>query len=207
MQNPEYIPYSRNKRKRFLLFFIGAIIVFGVGLLIYQIPRVNRVVNYRWDIAKTYIYKLINPVSNLPTPAVKNHQDKPDPVVAVESPPAQTQEPTVTPMYTPTPTLVPTPIPAQMQLSPPAYDELRDKQDWNNCGPATLALYLRYYGWDGDQFDISKVIKPTRDDRNVNVEELIYYVRTETGWLNTEFTIPISIPLTRTLLSGVKGTM
>jgi tetratricopeptide (TPR) repeat protein len=84
---------------------------------------------------------------------------------------------------------VPTPIPAQVQLNPPAYDEKRDKQDWNNCGPATLALHLRYYGWQGNQFDISDVIKPTRDDRNVNVEELVYFVRTKSGWLNAEYRV------------------
>jgi hypothetical protein len=46
----------------------------------------------------------------------------------------------------------------------------------NNCGPASLALYLRYYGWQGDQFTISELLKPRREDRNVNVEELVYYV-------------------------------
>jgi tetratricopeptide (TPR) repeat protein len=202
MQHPEYIPYSGKKRKRLLLPLIAAILMLVVGLIVYKIPRVNRVVNYRLDIAKTYIYKLIHPVSNLPTPAVKNHSDKPDPVVEVESSPTQTQEPTVTPMYTSTPTLVPTPIPAQIQLSPPAYDEIRDKQDWNNCGPATLALYLRYYGWDGDQFDISKVIKPTRDDRNVNVEELVYYVRTETGWLYAEFRVGGNLDILKRLIAA-----
>lgn len=189
MQQPNYIPYSGKNSKRLMLLLIIAAVLVVLGLLIYRIPRVNRVVNYRMDIAKTYIRKLIHPVSNLPTPAVKNHSEIPDPAVVIESSPTQTQEPSATPIYTPTATLVPTPIPAQMHLSPPGYDEVRDKQDWNNCGPATLALYLRYFGWDGDQFDISNVIKPTRDDRNVNVEELVYYVRTETGWLNAEFRV------------------
>jgi hypothetical protein len=204
MQHPEYIPYSRKKSKRlyvFLAVFIGMVFI---GLLIYQIPRVNRLVNYRLDIAMTYIRKLINPVSSLPTPAVKNDLEIPDPAVSTESSPTIAPEPTITPMFTPTATLVPTPIPAQIQLTPPAYDEVRDKQDWNNCGPATLALYLRFFGWDGDQFDISSVIKPTRDDRNVNVEELVYYVRTETGWLNAEFRVGGDIDtLKRVIAAGI----
>jgi tetratricopeptide (TPR) repeat protein len=59
----------------------------------------------------------------------------------------------------------------------------------NNCGPTSLAMYLRYYGWDGDQFTISDLIKPERTDRNVNVDELAYYVRNYAGWLNVEFRV------------------
>ena len=189
MQQPDYIPYSRKKRKILLLFLVISVTLVVFGFFAYQIPRVNRFINYRLDIAKTYVRKMIHPVSNLPTPAVKNEAEISDPAVIIESSPTSTPEPTITPMFTPTATLVPTPIPAQMQLTPPGYDEIRDKQDMNNCGPATLALYLRFFGWEGDQYDISSVIKPTRDDRNVNVEELIYYVRTKTGWLNTEFRV------------------
>jgi len=204
MQQPDYVPYSGNNRKRLILSLIIVTVLVILGFLIYQIPRVNRVVNYRLDIAKTYLRKLIHPVSNLPTPAVKNHSEIPDPAVTIESSPTLTPEPMATPIHTPTATLVPAPIPAQMQLSPPGYDEVRDKQDWNNCGPATLALYLRYFGWDGDQFDISKVIKPTRDDRNVNVEELVYYVRTETGWLNAEFRVGGDlVTLKRLIAAGI----
>ncbi|TET84328.1 MAG: tetratricopeptide repeat protein, partial [Anaerolineales bacterium] len=64
-----------------------------------------------------------------------------------------------------------------------------EKQDWNNCGPVTLALGLRFYGWSGDQGDISDLLKPDRGDRNVNVEELIYYVRTRAGWLGADYRV------------------
>ena len=189
MQQPDYIPYMRKKRKGFLIFLVILIALMILGLFIYQIPRVNRAVNYRFDFAVTYVRNLLNPVGNLPTPAVKNEVEMPDPAVITESSLTLTPEPSVTPEFTPTATLVPTPIPASLQLNPPAYDEIKDKQDLNNCGPATLALYLRYFGWAGNQFDISKVIKPTRDDRNVNVEELVYYVHNNAGWLKAEFRV------------------
>jgi tetratricopeptide (TPR) repeat protein len=64
-----------------------------------------------------------------------------------------------------------------------------EKQDANNCGPASLALYLRHYGWEGDQFTISEEIKPFREDRNVNIEELAYYARNRAGWLNFEYRV------------------
>jgi tetratricopeptide (TPR) repeat protein len=87
------------------------------------------------------------------------------------------------PTGTPAPT--PLPLPAAVSLPAPAWE----KQDWNNCGPATLALAMRYFGWDGDQFDISDLLKPDRGDKNVNVEELAYYVRTRAGWLNAEYRV------------------
>lgn len=188
MQNPEYVPYrpkSRHWGLILLILFAAAVLL---AVLLMQIPRVNRAVSWRADIALTYVRMLLNPVDQLPPPSVSI---QPSVEVVTPTPAAPTAEllPTATPRVSPTPTLVPTPIPAQVQLNPPAYDERRDKQDWNNCGPATLALHLRYFGWQGNQFDISDVIKPTRDDRNVNVEELVYYVRTKSGWLNAEYRV------------------
>jgi len=191
MQTPDYLPYS-GRNKPFLRILI--LIVIGISiaaLLIYQIPRVKRLADYRLNMALTYMEKVFNPVSDLPTPVVSNAPDMPLPAVSVilEAEPDATAQPSPTPEFTPTPTLVPTPIPDRLQLAPPAYDAVRDKQDLNNCGPATLALHLRYFGWKGDQYDISKVIKISDDDRNVNVEELVYYVRNKTGWLNVEYRV------------------
>ncbi len=188
MQYPDYVPY-RPKVRRWglilLLLFTAAVLS---GALLLQIPRVNRAVTWRADIAMTYVRMVLHPVHRLPPPAVSV---LPGVEVVTSTPSAPTVEPTLTPtpLVSPTPTPVPTPIPAKVQLNPPAFDENRDIQDWNNCGPATLALYLRYFGWEGDQYDISTVIKPTKDDRNVNVEELVYYVRTHSGWLDAEYRV------------------
>ncbi|MBM3136701.1 MAG: hypothetical protein FJZ98_00765 [Chloroflexi bacterium] len=188
MQHPEYVPYRLKTRRWGLILLTLFTASLLLALLLMQIPRVNRAVSWRADIALTYVRMLLNPVNQLPPPSVSV---QPSVEVITPTPSAPTAEPipTATPQVSPTPTLVPTPIPAQVQLNPPAYDEKRDKQDWNNCGPATLALHLRYYGWQGNQFDISDVIKPTRDDRNVNVEELVFYVRTKSGWLNAEYRV------------------
>ncbi|OGO08322.1 MAG: hypothetical protein A2Z66_10310 [Chloroflexi bacterium RBG_13_66_10] len=89
-------------------------------------------------------------------------------------------------------------MPSAVALAAPEWD----KQDWNNCGPATLALGLRFYGWTGDQFDISDLLKPDRGDKNVNVEELVYYVRTRAGWLSAEFRVGGDLPLLRRLIAA-----
>ena len=201
MQNPDYLPYRRGKRRLGLKLFSAFMVLALIGLALFQIPRINRALTWRMDIALTYARMLINPVSKLPTPAV-NVQPGVALITPTPLPPTATPVPEPTPLYTPTPTLAPTPIPGRVQLTPPAYDEAKDKQDWNNCGPATLALYLRYYGWEGDQFDISDVIKPTRDDRNVNVDELVYYVRTRSGWLNAEFRVGGDLDILKKILAA-----
>ncbi len=72
-------------------------------------------------------------------------------------------------------------LPAKRVLTPPEFIKERDLQGWNNCGPATLALALRMYGWKGDQGTIAAVIKPKDLDKNVNIEELAEYARAKAG--------------------------
>jgi len=72
----------------------------------------------------------------------------------------------------------------------------------NNCGPASLTMYLRYYGWDGTQDEIANLLKPFPEDRNVNVEELAYFVRTHAGWLNIEYRVGGDIELLKELLAN-----
>jgi tetratricopeptide (TPR) repeat protein len=83
-------------------------------------------------------------------------------------------------------------------LPAPAWE----KQDWNNCGPAALAMYLRFYGWEGDQYTISDLLKPVREDRNVNVEELAYYARTRAGWLQTQYRVGGDLQLLKTFIAA-----
>jgi len=196
MSYPEYIPYKK-KRKPGLFILLLICFLFVAAFGIYQIPWVNRVVSWRIDLALTYIHRLLNPVSELPAPMVNRSTE---PAVPSSTPVPSTSTPT--PLISPTPTATPTPIPATTILTAPAYDEAKDTQDWNNCGPATLVLYLRYYGWEGDQYDISKIIKPTRDDRNVNVEELVYYVRNYSGWLKAEFRVGGNVERIKDLLAA-----
>ena len=159
-----------------------------LAVLLYQLPPIQTRLGWRVDFALAYIRGVVNPVGEVPTAL-------PPPEVVVISRAEAT--PTAAPVTveipiaeppagaTPTPTPVPTPIPEAASLSAPLWE----KQDANNCGPATMALYLRYYGWEGDQFDISDLLKPQRADRNVNVEELVHYARNRAGWLNTEFRV------------------
>ncbi len=169
-----------------------------IVILLSQYPPINqRLIWYR-EVTLAYVRGVIYPAGPVPTPL-------PQPTVAQAGTPAvapsKTPIPTsaqLPPEATPTSMPSPTPLPGSVMLASPAWE----KQDINNCGPAALAMYLRYFGWEGDQFDISNLVKPVREDRNVNVEELIYYVRTQAGWLNAEYRVGGDIQLLKRILAA-----
>jgi tetratricopeptide (TPR) repeat protein len=53
----------------------------------------------------------------------------------------------------------------------------QEYQGWNNCGPATLAMNLSFYGWTGNQYDAAKFLKPDQEDKNVSPNQLVAYAR------------------------------
>jgi len=76
-------------------------------------------------------------------------------------------------------------VPRSQQLA----DFEHEYQQPNNCGPATLAIAMRYWGWQGTQNTIAAVLKPQLRDKNVRWDELVYYVLTHAGWLDALFRV------------------
>jgi hypothetical protein len=64
----------------------------------------------------------------------------------------------MTPEPTATATLLPTPIPVKVVLG----GIVHEYQQFNNCGPANLAMALSYWGWQGDQRD-TRAFAPNRE--------------------------------------------
>jgi tetratricopeptide (TPR) repeat protein len=191
---------SKNQGKHILIY--GIMIIVGLALvsvILYQIPAINTRINWRVDLAMTYLRGVIFPVKPFPTPAesivlptqAATYTPTSLPTIATDQPTA-TLAPTATPLPSPTP------IPAAVQLPAPLWE----LQGPNDCGPATLALYLRYYGWQGNQDNITQVVKPIPEDRNVNPEELVYFVRTHAGWLNAEFRVGGDVELLKKLIAA-----
>jgi tetratricopeptide (TPR) repeat protein len=186
------------------LLLIGAIGVFSFGLATFINPEFRDLWIWRWERATTYLRGVVTPIQEMPTAQPKAESMAPTaPVTAL--PPTMTLEiakntpiPTQIAASTPLPTPTLPPLPAKMELSPPDWE----KQEINNCGPDTLAFYLKYYGWKGKQTDISDVIKPIPQDRNVNVEELNYYVRSKAGWLQTIYRVNGTIDYLRSLIAN-----
>ncbi|MFP3853657.1 MAG: C39 family peptidase [Anaerolineales bacterium] len=164
----------------FSWFATGGLLALLLLIGLYQLPPVKYRLEWRFDRAEGVIRGWLRPGETLPTPHGAAEIAS-VPTVAPRTATPTPDQPAEGASATPAPS--PTPLPDQVQLPAPEWE----KQDWNNCGPATLALGLRFFGWEGDQFDISDLLKPDRGDKNVNIEELVYYVRTRTGWLSTDY--------------------
>ena len=175
--------------KRNILISIASLLV--LAALLYQIPAINSRVAWRIEVAKTYAKNILNPVGDVPT-AIPNPTSTKNPVTPTTSPTSAVLE-------TPIPaTATLPPLPAQALLTSPAYE----KQTPNNCGPAALSMMLHIFGWSGTQKDISDVIKPVVGDRNVNPEELAYWVRNYAGWLRIEYRVGGDLETLKRLLAA-----
>jgi hypothetical protein len=181
------------RKSSIVITILGLLITAG---LLYQIPAMHNRLSWRLDFALAYLRGIVNPVKALPTAIAEDQEivdtnPSPTPITKYTSP----NTPEVENTTIPEPTL--TPIPEAVSLPAPEWE----RQDINNCGPASLAMYLRYYGWEGDQKTITDLIKPFREDRNVNVEELVYYVRNHAGWLRTEYRVGGNLELLKAFIS------
>lgn len=73
-------------------------------------------------------------------------------------------------------------------------------QTWNNCGPATLATNLSYYGSALNQADIGNVLRHYADDKNVSPDELAGFAQGQ-GYL-AQVRVNGNAQLARTLISN-----
>jgi uncharacterized protein YvpB len=191
-------PSQKEKVFAFLLGMSVALVL--LAIVLYQVPAVQDRVGWRVDFAMAYVRGFIDPVKPMPTPessvqTVSNDnnvdvplpEDHPTETMAPSPSPSPSPmvEATQAPTSTPAPTFTPTALPAKVELPAPAYE----KQAVNNCGPATLTMHLRYYGWVGDQSVISKDIKPINGDRNVNVEELVSWISTNVPGIEVQYRV------------------
>ena len=163
------------------------------AILALQIPAINSRLAWRYEVAKTYVKNVLNPVGAVPT-AIPN--------------PTSTQSPaTPTAPVTPTTAVVAATVPATPTLAPPPPQAFLssppyEKQNPNNCGPAALSMMLHMFGWTGDQTTISDVIKPVNGDRNVNPEEMAYWVHNFAGWLRMEYRVGGDIETLKRLIAA-----
>ncbi len=163
--------------KRSLLLITGTVLIVALAAYAF-IPGVEERVN----LLNVWVRGSLFPVGDLPTAAqaspltVEESLD----ILQIASTEPITQERQSQPVTTQSA------LPVSQRLEPPAFDPTKDYQDWNNCGPATLALGLRFWGWQGDQHTIQAVIKPSREDKNVNADELAAYVLQQVPGLQAE---------------------
>lgn len=182
----------KNKNKRWLI-----PIALFLAVVVYYLPPVHSRLESRLELLRTRIVYFFRP----PSEAV--FQPSGESPLTVETAvgtaraemlltltPAST--PTVQVGPTPEPTITPTPLPPAVSLPGVVYVDQHNR--WNYCGPANLAMGLKFWGWSGDRDDIARVIKPGSpdpkksfierglSDKNVMPYEMIYFVNEHTEY-------------------------
>jgi tetratricopeptide (TPR) repeat protein len=178
------------KRAKTILIALGGSLLLAIFLL--QIPVVRSAVSWRYEKLAIYAKNIIDPPGPVPTALPVTLIPATATLAATQTRPVDTPPPAVLP------TLTSTPLPAQVSLTSPPYE----KQTPNNCGPATLSMAMHLYGWEGDQEEIANQIKPVLQDRNVNPEEMAYYVRNFAGWLNIQYRVAGDLAMLKKLLAA-----
>lgn len=90
--------------------------------------------------------------------------------------PTGTLPATLAPTRPPSPTRTPQPAPTYAPLKTALLRGFRfEKQTFNNCGPATTAALLSYFGRGENQTRVASVMRPNKDDKNVSPGEIADY--------------------------------
>lgn len=184
-----------NKQRKLLFLVLSSVTLLCLGVIV-----VNRLPELQMKTSQmiTWVRGVIHPSGTLPTTEAKSLEQTPfwlPDLMGTQTFSANSSE-----VVQARPTKMT--LPASVVLPAPAFNPRKDYQDWNNCGPATLALGLRYWGWKGDQFTISDVVRPKRQDKNVNIEELAQYVNQNTDGLQAEVRMGGDEALLKTLIAG-----
>lgn len=159
------------------------LVVLGVGLAfgVAPIPAVRDRVDPRIAQIRVAVKNFIAPPEKsvfvpqgaaTSTPAVNlaTSTDVPMTVVTVIATPTSTEVP------------IPTLTPEAVVLPPTTWLEgfTIEYQTFNNCGPANLSMMLNYWGYLTSQGDLKPFLRPSREDRNVNLFEMRDYVNANT---------------------------
>jgi hypothetical protein len=167
---------------------LAGLIVLAIGL--YQIPWVNDRAYFYVATTRSKIFYFFNPPGKVVFNPSEQGEMSPETIAtltAMAPTPTVTLLPTNTPTTfpttqdtpTPAPTFTPTPTPPPPPSSARIDGVKWEKQGFNNCGPANLAMILSYWGDPITQRDTEKVLKPRKEDRNVMPYEMLNYALTQ----------------------------
>lgn len=167
------------RAKRNLLFLFA----FLIGTpIVYNLPPVRERLDWRVaELMAQFKYAISPPEQIVFVPEESSLLETPTPrlsLTALSSNQTARIPSTEISVSTPSPTATLKPLPSTTQLEGFRHEF----QTWNNCGPATLAMALSFWGWEGDQRPIAEFTKPNSRDKNVMPYELTAYVEGETNF-------------------------
>ncbi len=167
--------------KKSVKILIGFFAVVFIGIVLVLPPVWTRVSYYGRELYSDIKYALFPPAEAVFTPGEGDPDIVATSVAATLNAAFPTSTATATPL-TPVPTVDPTPT--STPLPPFVYLEgvTPEPQLWNNCGPATLSMYLSYYKWGKTQNETAAVLKPNPRDKNVMPYEMVDFVNNYTNY-------------------------
>ncbi|HSM25424.1 MAG TPA: C39 family peptidase [Anaerolineaceae bacterium] len=170
------------KTKIFKIIFAFVISFSILVILSFSIPSIRDKILWRIDEIKIRIdYALNPPEAVVFVPEEMDSQAtpimSPSPTVTIEPSPTTKPDPEI---FTATPTLEPTPLPLSIKLDGIKYQDQHGM--WNYCAPATLAMQLSFWGWEGDRYDTGVILKPFEKDKNVMPYEMVNFVNQQTEY-------------------------
>ena len=172
---------------------------------LYRLPVVNDALFWRVEIIKSRILERVNPhPENLATP-MGGAGDDTSINLALTATPRSVPTATIHRGRTSTSqplTLTVQPTPDILPESTSLNANTHEFQQWNNCGPATLSMGLRHWGWQGTQDDTAPWLKPDRNDKNVAPAEMQAYVNTRVDSLQLLYRAGGNLNVLRTLISA-----
>lgn len=179
-------------KRRF--YYLAGLLLVVLGLSFWQLPTLLKAMPSRYvarlperlqSLGTRGDGEALLPTVSAPVAASALLQDPelPEPLVVTQAEAAtpvphigETAVPTTLP--SPTPTNTPVPIPASIRLD----GFVHQFQTWNNCGPATIAMALSYFGLNLNQQDTAVFLKPNPEDRNVSPYQMVAYVNEQTAF-------------------------
>jgi len=176
------------KLHKLLMGFLISFAALALLLAIYFLPPVHERLSWRVASLRSRVFYIFNPPGEVVfSPAQQDQLQAmvtltltamaPQATPTLEPTPTATELISPTPTETPIPTPTPTAIPGAVSLSGVRHEY----QKMNNCGPATLAMALSFWGWEGNQDTTRPWLRPHPDDRNVMPEEMVAAVKAHTG--------------------------
>lgn len=176
-------PQRTRRRNPVIIFVIVVAVIAFLAVLLYNIPYFHDRLAWRVEAFRAEIKYALNPPGQVVfqpntslTPDSQAYITETSTPTTPAEPGSASEGPPGTPSTIPTPTPSPTPIPSQALLSG-FYHQF---QQWNNCGPANLAMALSYWDWEGDQQDTAAYTKPNKRDKNVMPYEMADFVTEQT---------------------------
>ncbi|MEX1247129.1 MAG: C39 family peptidase [Anaerolineales bacterium] len=163
-ENPFFRRFSTYRRptNRWRHWLGAAVGLIALAFLVYNIPFVHDRLAWRLDELRSSIVRFFNP----PELAVFVPEEN-QAAIASATAAALTPEATRTPLAaSATPPPAEPPIPPAESLT--GFKYIDQHGGWNLCGPATLAMALTYWGWNGTRNDVEDYVKPGLDVSNMN---------------------------------------